>query len=327
MTEQRLAMANIVGYKRVFTGIIQGSDHFTRKLVKNPVATLGRLAILPNELLDDILSKRCDIQTIITSFSLVNRGARKAVDASLPFQRVSRYAPGALTAMLRTEVASFFTLEDLYDALCSNPSCGLCGSLGTLIWLPGCQRCCMPCLLRTPDLRSINKYAAIKLFGVSEAALVNAPAVCSENGWDHFRDFRRLLSLAQVRAIAVEDAGGEAQLMTRINSVPGRKEAYENFISRTRSSEVGQKAQCLVAAPLPYFNRRSGKIVKGLSCAGCLQLMESDGDLDVDTLDEECRLYDTVYTISGLISHVQTDCPHGQRIWKKHLKRSKQGSE
>ncbi|SJK99056.1 uncharacterized protein ARMOST_02341 [Armillaria ostoyae] len=319
-------MANIVGYKRVFTGVIQGPGHFTRRVVKNPVATLGRLAILPNELLDDILSKRCDIQTIVTSFSLVNRGARKAVDTSLPFQRVSHYAPGALAAMLRTQVASFFTLEDLYDALCSNPSCGLCGSLGTLIWLPGCQRCCMPCL-RTPELRSINKYAATKLFGVSEAALVNAPAVCSERGWDDFRDFRRLLSLAQVRAIAVEDAGGEAQLMTRINSVPERKEAYENFISRTGNSEVGQKAQCLVAAPLPYFNRRSGKIVRGLSCAGCLQFMESDGDLNGDTIDEECRRYDTVYTISGLISHVQTDCLHGQRIWKKHLKRSKQGSE
>ncbi len=116
MTEQRLAMANIVGYKRVFTGVIQGPGHFTCRVVKNPVATLGRLAILPNELLDDILSKHCDIQTIVTSFSLVNRGARKAVDASLPFQRVSRYAPGALTAMLRTQVASFFTLEDLYDA-------------------------------------------------------------------------------------------------------------------------------------------------------------------------------------------------------------------
>ncbi len=323
MTEQHLEMANIVGRKRVFTSVNQGPSHFARTIAKNPVATLGRLATLPNELLDDIISKHCDIQTTVASFSLVNRGARKAVDASLTFQRVSQYAPGALVAMLRTQVASFFTLEDLHNTLCNN-SCSLCGSFGSLLWLPGCQRCCMPCL-RSPELCPINEYAATKLFGLSTAALAHLPTVCSDSGWDDFKDFRHLLSFAHVRAVAVEDAGGEAQLTARIDSTPQRREVYDSFISQL-NSESKHKAREMVAAPLPYFNRRSGKIVSGRSCEGCRWSME-EGDLNADNVREMSRRYDTVHTISGLFHHVQTDCPPGQRIWKRHLERSKQGNE
>ncbi|SJL08233.1 uncharacterized protein ARMOST_11596 [Armillaria ostoyae] len=323
MSEQRLEMANIVGYKRVFSSVTQGPGHFTRTGAKNPVATLGKLAPLPNELLDDIISKLCDIQTIVTSFSLVNRSARKTVDASLAFQRVSRYAPAALVAMLRTQVASFFTLGDLYDALCSN-SCSLCGSLGLLLWLPGCQRCCMPCL-RSPELCPINEYAATKLFGLSTAVLADLPTVCSESGWDDFKDFRHLLSFAHVRAVAVEDAGGEAQFTVRIDSTPQRRAVYDSFISHS-NSESRHKARKKVAVTLPYVNRRSGEIVNGLSCEGCRWSMDSE-DFNADGIRETCRRYDTIYTTSGLIHHVQTDCPPGQRIWKRHLERSKQGNE
>ncbi|PBK80596.1 hypothetical protein ARMGADRAFT_826076 [Armillaria gallica] len=280
MAEQDIAMADIIGYQRVFTDIIQGPSHFARTVAKTPVATLGKLAILPNELLDDIVSKHCDIQTIVTSFSVVNRSARKAVDATVALQRISHYAPIALIAMLRTQAASFFTLEDLYDALCSNSSCRRCGSFGPLLWLPECQRCCMPCLRRAPEYCPISKYAATKLFGVSEGVLASVPSVCSERGWDDYQDFRHLLSFTQARAAAVKDAGGEAQFMARINSVSGR----------------------------------------------CRCLYNSDRTIHRDTIYEEARRYYTVYTVSDLVHHVQTDCPDGQRIWKKHLKESKQAN-
>ncbi|PBK71958.1 hypothetical protein ARMSODRAFT_973499 [Armillaria solidipes] len=326
MAEQHFAMANIIGYQRVFTTIIQSPSHFALTVTNDPVATLGTLAILPNELLEDIISKHCDIQTIVTSFSLVNRSTRKAVDATVAFQRISHYAPIALIAMLRTQAASFFTLEDLYDALCSNSSCRVCGSFGPLLWLPECQRCCMPCLRRAPEYCPINKYAATKLFGVSEGVLASVPAVFSERGWDDYQDFRHLLSFAQARAAAVEDAGGEAQFMARINSVPRRREAYDSYISRTCISERGNTARFIVAAPLPYFDGHSGKIVEGYFCAGCRCLFNSDRTLHRDTIYDEARRYNTVYTISDLVHHVQTDCPDGQRIWKKHLKESKQGN-
>ncbi|KAK0237004.1 hypothetical protein EDD85DRAFT_907833 [Armillaria nabsnona] len=319
-------MANIIGYQRVFTTITQGPSNFARTVAKTPVATLGKLALLPNELLDDIISKHCDIQTIVISFSLVNRSARKAVDATVALQRISHYAPIALIAMLRTQAASFFTLEDLYDALCSNSYCGLCGSFGPLLWLPECQRCCMPCLRRAPEYGPINKYAATELFGVSEGVLASVPAVCSKRGWDYYRDFRHLLSFAKARAAAVKDAGGEAQFMARINSVPGRREVYDSYISQTPISERGNTARCIVAAPLPYFDGHSGNIVEDYFCAGCRCLFNSDRALHRDTIYEEARRYNTVYTISDLVHHVQTDCPDGQRIWKKHLKESKQGN-
>ncbi|KAK0463269.1 uncharacterized protein EV420DRAFT_1523604 [Desarmillaria tabescens] len=288
---------------------------------------LGKLAILLSELLDNIISTCCDIQNTVASFSPVNRGARNAVDESLAFQRVSHYAPDALAAMLRTQAGSFFTLEDLYNALCRSSSCFSCGSSGSLIWLLECRRCCMPCL-RSPELLPINEYAATKVFGVSAATLAGLPTVCSESGWGEYLDFRRLLSFTKVRAVAVEDAGGEAQLMARINSTAQRREAYESYMSRRVITDKKLHARWMVAAPLPYFNRRSGQIDNdGLSCLGCQRAFHSDGTYDDEGYYEVYRRYDTVYTIPDLIEHVRTDCPKGQRIWKKYLKESKQRNE
>ncbi|KAK0463272.1 uncharacterized protein EV420DRAFT_1761524 [Desarmillaria tabescens] len=236
MAERRLTMDKVVGYPRVFKEVI-----------------LGKLAILPSELLDNIISTCCDIQTTVTSFSLVNRGARNAVDESFAFQRVSYYAPDALAAMLRTQAGSFFTLEDLYDTLCRSSSCFSCGGFGPLIWLLECRRCCMPCL-RSPELLPINEYAATKVFGVSAATLAGLPVVCSESGWDEYLDFRRLLSFTKVRAVAVEDAGDEAQLMARVNPTAQRREAYESYISWRVITDKKLHARWMVAAPQKISN-------------------------------------------------------------------------
>ncbi|KAK0463247.1 uncharacterized protein EV420DRAFT_1163412 [Desarmillaria tabescens] len=324
MAEQRLTMDKVVGYPRVFSEVTLVPIQFMRMVAKNPVATLGKLAILPSKLLDNIISTCCDIQTIAISFSLVNRSTRKAVDESLAFQRVSYYALDALVAMLRTHAGSFFTLEDLYNALCSSPSCGSCGNSGSLIWLLECRRCCMPCL-RSPELLPINEYAATKLFGISAATLAGLPAVCSENSWNDYLDFRRLLSFTKVRGVVVEEAGGEAQLMARINSTPQRKAVYESCISRWTNSERKLRARWVAAAPLPYFNRCSGKIDNDLFCAGCRWVIQSsEGVYGDETYAKAYRRYNTVYTTSDLIEHVRTDCPEGQRIWKRYLKESKQ---
>ncbi|KAK0463270.1 uncharacterized protein EV420DRAFT_1523612 [Desarmillaria tabescens] len=336
MAEQRLAMVNIVGFPRIFSkSVIPSPGRLERTVVNNPVASLGRLRALPNEILDMIISDCCDIQTIVTSFSLVNRGARMAINASLAFQRVSRYAPRALIAMLRTRAGSFFTLEDLCDVLCRDSSCSLCGNFGPLLWLPECRRCCMPCLYTAPELLPISLSMATTAFGVSEAVLASVPAVCTvpgQYGWLHryYQDSQCLLSFSHARAVAVEDAGGEAQFMARINSVPLRKEAYKSFIAENTMIPWPENvSRYMVAASLPYFNRRSGKIVKGFSCKGCINLVSGDRwDSDSDEVDDDdnFRRYDTVYTRKGLIEHVQTDCPEGKRIWKRHLKKSKQGN-
>ncbi|KAK0431687.1 hypothetical protein EV421DRAFT_1742947 [Armillaria borealis] len=327
-------MANVVGYRRLFKYDIRDPSLLKRTVAKKPVATLGRLGILPNELLEIIISECCDIQTIVTSFSLLNRCARKIVDASLAFQRVSRHAPAALVAMLRTQAALFFTLEDLCDALCSSSSCGLCGGFGPLLWLPEYRRCCVPCLYKAPELLPISKSAATEAFGISKSVLASVPTVCSVPGQyghprEYYQDIRYLLSFARARAAAVEDAGGETQFMVRINSVPRRRAAYKSFIiSQTRQRDPENVARCMVAVPLPYFNRRLGKTDKGRSCAGCEELIREDRlwqpNIEVDD-DDDFRRYDTVHTIEGLIRHVWTDCPEGKRIWKRHLKKSKQG--
>ncbi|KAK0433654.1 hypothetical protein EV421DRAFT_1718425, partial [Armillaria borealis] len=262
----------------------------------------------------------CDIQTLVTSFSLVNRRARVIVSSSLTYQRLRRHAERALVAMLRTKVASFYTLADVYNVLCGDPYCTRCGDFGPLLWLPECSRCCMSCLRKAPDLMPISRHAATKVFGIPKSALARLPTVCTVPGDYGFakKDYtvrRQYLSFRH----AVEIAGGEAH----VSASPRRQAA---FIQMQRRENI---ARYMVATPLPYFDKRSGKTDRGIHCEGCREVvMEYKGEtVNDEQLDKEIHRQNMVYVSSDFVHHIQSDCPEGKRIWESHLKASKRSTK
>ncbi|PBK92737.1 hypothetical protein ARMGADRAFT_1104339 [Armillaria gallica] len=288
--------------------------------IMDPVASLGRLD-LPLELLDIIVSQCCDIQTLVTSFSLVNRRARIVVSSSLIYQRIRRHAERALVAMLRTKVASFYTLADVYRALCGDPYCTSCGDFGPLLWLPECSRCCMSCLRTAPDFLPISRHAATKAFGIPKSALARLPTVCTVPGdyGSAKKDYtvrRQYLSFRYARAAAVEFAG-------RVSASPQRLAA---FIQMQRRENI---ARYMVATPLPYFDKRSGKADRGIHCEGCREVvMECKGEVvSHEQLNKEIHRQNMVYVSSDFVHHIQSDCPEGKRIWESHLKASKRSTK
>ncbi|KAK0236932.1 hypothetical protein EDD85DRAFT_592498 [Armillaria nabsnona] len=231
--------------------------------IMDPVASLGSLD-LPLELLDIIVSQCCDIQTLVTSFSLLNRRARVIVSSSLIYQRIRRHAERALVAMLRTKVASFYTLADVYCALRGDPYCTACGDFGPLLWLPECRRCCMSCLRTAPDFLPITRHAATKALGIPKSALARLPTVCTVPG-DYgsakkkYTVRRQYLSFRYAHAAAVGFAD--------ISALPQRQAA---FVQTQRRENI---ARYMVATPLPYFDERSGKADRGIHCEGCREVV------------------------------------------------------
>ncbi|PBK92739.1 hypothetical protein ARMGADRAFT_1165779 [Armillaria gallica] len=294
--------------------------------VMDPVTSLGRLD-LPLELLDIIVSQYCDIQTLVTSFSLVNRRARVIVSSSLVYQRIRRHAKRALVAMLRTKAASFYTLADVYGVLCGDPYCTKCGDFGPLLWLPECRRCCMSCLREAPDLMPISRHAATKALGIPKSTLARLPTVCTVPGgygWGQktFKVRRQYLSFRH----AVEIAGGEAQCMARVSASPQRQAAYDAF--KCAQTKLEENARYMVATPLPYFDKRSGKADRGIRCRGCQRVLLEELE-PVSSCEQQLRIrrHSTVYVAGDFIRHIQRDCPEGKQIWERHLRLSKGSTE
>ncbi|KAK0463244.1 uncharacterized protein EV420DRAFT_1304315 [Desarmillaria tabescens] len=231
--------------------------------------------------------------------------------------------------MLKTKVASFFTLADVYSVLCGDPYCTQCGDFGPLLWLPECTRCCTTCLRQAPDLLPITQHAATKALGVPKSALTHLPTVCTVPG-----DYgtpnkihtarRQYLSFQYARAVAVERAGGEAQCMARISASTQRQAAYDAFMCADTNLR-GHIGRYMVTAPLPYFDKHSGKADRGIYCAGCRNVVRRFNGTNTswEQHHEDIRRQDTVYLTSDFIQHIQRDCPDGQLIWECHSKLSK----
>ncbi|KAK0433652.1 hypothetical protein EV421DRAFT_2088561 [Armillaria borealis] len=229
--------------------------------------------------------------------------------------------------MLRTKVAPFYTLADVYNVLCGDPYCTRCGDFGPLLWLPECRRCCMSCLRKAPDLMPISRHAATKALGIPKSVLARLPTVFTVPGGygmgeKTFKVRRQYLSFRH----AVEIAGGEAQCMACVSASPQRQAAYDAFMRA--QTKLEENARYMVATPLPYFDKRSGKADRGIRCRGCRKvLLEKLKAVTSCEKQRNIRRHSTVYVASDFIHHIQRDCPEGKRIWERHLKLSRRSTE
>ena len=118
-----------------------------------PATSLGCLDVLPLEMLHEIC-QLLDIKSLFR-FRQVNLRAQDVVCAIRIYRIIITYALETLCASLRTHIASWFILRDLFDVLCAR-DCPLCGSFGGFIFFPTFTRCCFPCIKTAPQLRLVS---------------------------------------------------------------------------------------------------------------------------------------------------------------------------
>ncbi len=143
-----------------------------------PLHPVGRLGLLPLELLSDILLA-LDLPTL-TSFRRVNRRAMELVDSLHQYRTILKHCRSILRAIVSLR-ASFFACRELYNTLFTT-KCSSCDRFGGYLYLITCSRVCYFCFTRIADYFPFSASQATKLTRLSRGDLKTLPHVFSLPG-------------------------------------------------------------------------------------------------------------------------------------------------
>jgi len=215
-----------------------------------------------------------------------------------------------LCALLRTRLAIDVSLFDFYHALCAK-RCTLCGEFSGFISLLTWNRCCFKCL-QGPLETQVQTLAAVrKQFQLNNAEL------------GRLRSFKTLPGIYYMNGCILESpttvvsahqailvSGRQPQVQTQAQAVNFRRYRKFNYMG---------------SCALPYYNRQTGKVEHGMSCAGCQFALEKG----ITGYTGEVWAYearDKVYAQDGFLEHFKW-CEQAQLLWKSSGEGTKQPTE
>ena len=254
-------------------------------------ADLGELRLLPLEILYETL-RYVDLMSFM-SFSMVNRSARDVVNSMTEYKLTRTHAASALEGLFRANLASWFTITDLFAAFCSRV-CGVCNRFGGFFYLLGCSRCCLVCAESSWELSEIQTTDALVELGVHHSALKRlVPMMRSEARQFTIRlpPRRGCRSIVRLRD-AVRVAGAS-------NRVWHSCFASTHLLVRERRIDY----RFLVLTQMPYLDNATGKLQHGISCKACK--LSAFGR----SIDSRWRCgpgASAVFTEEGFVEHCRT---------------------
>ncbi|OOF92495.1 hypothetical protein ASPCADRAFT_55460 [Aspergillus carbonarius ITEM 5010] len=256
---------------------------------------LGNLQILPFEIIYEICFL-LDIQSLL-NLRHVNRRAHQIVRRTRGYEAVITHALEALFVILRTKVASWYTLSDLFKVLCIR-DCQFCGSFGGFIFLLSFTRCCFSCI-REDSLPSVIPLSVVK-------KRLKSSLGCLESLVPMLRSLPGTYSMDEiVRKKRTQIM--PAEFISRLSL----REANEG--ARVRQSTETALLRYMVTTALPYLDVESGGIQNGICCSGCqIALERALGSSRVQP--NACALRDKVYSYKGFMEHFR-QCREAQNLW------------
>lgn len=275
---------------------------------RTPHQGLGSLDRLPLELLYDLLLY-LDLHSLF-KFRQTNLGSRQRVDSLREYQLVVSHGLNLFCALLRTGLANGVSLFDFYYALCTK-ACTLCGEFAGFISLLPWIRCCFNCLQVAPETQVQTLAAVRKQFHLTKAEM------------NQLRSFKTLPgiytmweSLYKSRITVV--SAHQAKLVFRQQS---RALAQTQAVGSGRTEKFKFMGSCA----LPYYDRRTGSVEHGMSCAGCQLALEkriigSRGEVWV------YEVRNKIYAQDGFLNHFRW-CEQAQLLWRTSHEGNKEPPE
>lgn len=200
-------------------------------------------------------------------------------------------------ALLRTRLADSVSLAGFYSILCTE-ACELCGEFAGYISLLTWKRCCFQCLQVAPELRLQTLAAARKQFHLTKVEIGQSRSFKTLPG---IYSMDELPQKSRIAVICVHQA---------IPVVKKNAPALGQPVGSSRSN----KLNFMGAIALPYYDRGTGKIEHGLSCAGCQLAVEKD---IIGTRGEKWAFEarDKVYSRHGFLEHFRW-CEQAHGLWR-----------
>jgi hypothetical protein len=260
--------------------------------------TLGRLLSLPKELQQHIVAD-LDIATL-TTLRAVHSYARDLVDSDLSSQKIIKFCPTVVRALLSTQLAQFFICKDLLKALQSR-KCFVCPRFGQYIYLFRCQRVCASCLYHNSMLAPLPTAEAMKLYGLRPRHLAPlrklfAPRRFCVGYEDESFEF---VDRNEVRIVAM------GQHHPRGNHDTSFPLTDVSAYGRPRSNMQSGRFRHSAVVRLPWLDSSKDSVESGYQCQGCYDTATHNTEtLTVYSTKEECirHLRDCVPTRAYILN-------------------------
>ena len=256
-----------------------------------PGEGLGRLDLLPLELLHDVI-ERLDMLSL-QRFREVNLASMQTVDSMGKYETVLLYGATLLRAILRTELAYQVCLSTFYSTLCTRP-CSICGEFGGFVSIIEFVRCCFACSMTAWQTRLQSLASARKQFHLTKAEcnqMVSFKSLPGRYTMDDTYYKSRVLLVSCQQALL--KWGSRVGLPRMVNKP-------------TRYDFMGSCA-------LPYFDQAIDKVDYGVSCAGC-QLAREKGIWSSNGEGLVTSPANKVYSQEDFLKHFQW-CGQAQLLW------------
>lgn len=258
---------------------------------------LGSLDWLPFELLHDMLL--ClDIHSLF-KFRQVNHASRQIVDSIKQYQLIVSHGLNLLCALLRTRLAIHVSLFDFYNALCMK-TCTLCGEFGGFISLLIWKRCCIRCLQGSPETQVRTLASVRKQLHMNKAESARLKSFKSLPG---IYSMNETIQKSRVTIVSLHQA-----------TLVCRRQSHTLAQPPPASLDRIRKFNSMGSCALPYYDKQTGRVEHGISCAGCQLAIEKDIIYTMDMKwGYEAR--DKVYAQDGFLDHFRW-CEQAQLLWK-----------
>ena len=261
---------------------------------RTPRPELGFLTRLPLELLHDVLL-RLDLRSLF-NLRQANLGWRQTIDSLTQYQMVASHGLNLLCALLRTRLD--ISLLDFYHVLCAK-ACALCGEFGGFLSLLTWSRCCFPCLQEASELQVQTLATVRKQFHLTKAES------------EQLRSFKTLPG-----TFAMEESVYKSRIaIVSVHQarVVSRRQPQAQASTEPANSARNQKFNFMGSCALPYYDRRTGTVEHGMSCAGCQLALEKD---IIGSRDENWayKARDKVFSRDSFLEHFRW-CEQAQLLW------------
>lgn len=232
------------------------------------------------------------------------------VDSLNRYQRVFSHGLDLFCALLRTRIAIGVTLLDFYHALCTKKFT-IRGKFGGFILILVWKRCCFKCLQESPETQVRTLASVRKQLHMTKAELGQPRSFNSLPG---IYSMAESLQKSRVTIVSVHQA-----------TLACRQQSHALPQVQLGISDRNEKSSFMGSCALPYYDKQTGIVEHGISCAGCQLAIEKD------IIGTRCTKWgyearDKVYAQDGFLDLFRW-CEQAQFLWRSSDEGKKQPPE